>query len=675
MDNLSQVCDATEYGINMLNGRYAISPTFVLSFTKNNKIPWNDGDRTYPDQIKAFANSAFKSSSKTILMESEADYDRVYSASVSAEYSGVAFSATASSDFMYHGNLFTSDSTTYGLDYRVQRLCYFNRSTSIHQQNLTDDFVSSIQALPEDITSQDNQDVYRDFFENYGTHYLSMGSIGGSYYMETSIADSVFKNKTEEEIKIAVSMGYQGLVSSGKFSAEAAYKASDFLNQHRNEISIGIEILGGTYAPNKDITAWVTSLYQYPTVILGIPSSTDTLGSTLRSISRLAVIAGASTTIKANIETLIRKFTSSAQDSTGLITDRKDAPLNTVAHAPLGCGFISSTVASRNNGDRGWVRCYLGSTVNPTQEVAAASQHFYTDHDDMIPYSSLLTPLPMGQNYKLTTQATAGNPAFSANFFGFGTDTVPALGAMVTKAVNIDYVAETDGLLCGVLDINHNGDRGYLLAQVNGTMRAGCSVHQYDDSDHYFPCNSFTLPIRAGEHYKVVYFPTCNQPTAKVNFVPITAPNVKLQPAQQLSPGTNYTATLDGFVVCYLDADQNGERGYLTLTTQPQGGGASSLSASASTAVHAYTGSDTWIRYNTATLPVAKGDTYSCAYTPTCGYPSLNIYWYGMATTPTRSISMIATGLSHHFISDEPRDDQHPVSHHASHKQTEPANS
>jgi hypothetical protein len=82
---------------------------------------------------------------------------------------------------------------------------------------------------------------------------------------------------------------------------------------------------------------------------------------------------------------------------------------------------------------------------------------------------------------------------------------------------------------------------------------------------------------------------------------------------------TSGTAPSDGFVVAYVAAQYNGDRGYLL--------GSTSGVQRASASVHYYLGTDNWITDNSFTMPVRKGESYSIEYSTTSGTPFYTVYW------------------------------------------------
>ena len=81
--------------------------------------------------------------------------------------------------------------------------------------------------------------------------------------------------------------------------------------------------------------------------------------------------------------------------------------------------------------------------------------------------------------------------------------TMKVLGNRVGRSLNTNYTAESDGFLVGSLRITGASSSGYIIGLINNIIRADASVNGIDDMD--WPCarNTFTMPVRKGEIYRV----------------------------------------------------------------------------------------------------------------------------------------------------------------------------
>lgn len=644
MNKIAQLDDYTSKAFNIKDGTFLGTSVFNLSFDKQNTIDWNGIDKLVPDQISATTSSIFYSSKKTILLENESDYDRTYSASIDAEYSGIAYSGSVNSNYMFHGNLFQSDSCTYGLDFYVQALLMFKRSP-LSAADLDSRFVASLSALPQFIDKDADRRQYIKFFDEYGTHYLSEGSVGGTITMETEIHDSLFKSTKESEIKMAINAGYQGVISNGKFSVQEAYKASEFLRQHENSISISLSVMGGIYAPDGSIGDWQRSIYSTPIILLAVPSQSKTLSSTLLCISRLTAIAGIANdeTIAKNIKTMLADYIETDEDHDGIIGSGRKIGLNQVKMAETGSGFVQANIRETRNGDRGYILGFDDDVMDPKQLRTCASQHYYTDSDVWASSASFLLPVVQGSTYKTTAMETSGNPAMNARFIGFGNTEVSALGGYETIQTNRDIVAQEDGFVVACLYAGTDGDRGYLNGIIGGKIYAGSSVHVYGESDHIVPYNGFTMPVRKGDPYRVQYTPTSGKPTVYAFFVRFQQEGLAYRDYEILDENIEFTAITDGFLMAYMHAATNGDRGEVEISCYPDKNDPTALQMDAVTSVHYYSDHDTHLPYQTATLPVPKGFNFTSLLKATSGKPKLQLCWVGIASPGKLSMTAIST--------------------------------
>ncbi len=624
---------------NALEGSCLGSPIFTLSYNKGHTVNWGDmGARSIPDQLSASAAPSSHKESRTILLEVEADYDRTYSASIDASYSGVAWSGSLKSSFLYHGNLFTSTSSSYALDCYIQSVLKFKR-LNFTKSDLDADFVSAICNLPLD-TVGDNKQKYFDFFNSYGTHYLQEAEMGGTIVMETDINDDVFNTSTELEVSAAISVGYEGVVSSGKLDAEAAYKASDFLKKHENNISISLSVMGGLFSPDGTITAWQNSIYNNGPILLLNSPTTTTSFTQLVCISRLATIAGAQEGISSNIESMLVQYMNTSSEKDGLIGRTKTNRFSDVIEATNGDGFFVGTITKKDNGDRGWLVSSNDTSENPTTNRVFASQHYYTDSDKQIPSASFLLPAKNGNTSVSNANPTSGYPTTVLNYIALGDIDEAMLQDWLPVDLGSEHIASTDGFVVSYVDWNDsNGARGYVIgAQYSSTLNkwvniAGASQHKYSGSDIHVPNNSFTMPVRKDTKYKVLFTATSPNPVAKAFFVPISSTISFFKDYETRTANNNFHAKTDGFLVAYLAMKNNGDRGYVDLFSYPNEANLLKNGKLSSTSIHYYTGSDVQVPYNTATIPVAKNNYYTAQVTNTSGAPDLSLLWFPIVRT------------------------------------------
>lgn len=632
--------ELTNYAANAYNakdGNFLSKPVFALTYNQGHKVDWGPKreKRDIPDQIRASVATTHYEVDSSLLMESKADYDRSFSASLDAEFSGVAFSASAQSSLLYHGGLFSSTSSFYSLNFYLQSILAFERK----DLKLDAEFITAITSLPKNIATTEGQQKYFDFFNAYGTHYASSATMGGTIVMETDIKDSVLETSSLLDVSVGVSAGYQGVVRSGSVSVNAAYSSSTFLSQHKNEVMVSLNIMGGL--PSEQISAWATSLYGAPSLLFSVPTLKNTRLTNLEVISKLVAPAGGDPAIAQNINSLLHNYVTEPTYKDGLLSSPKNVSFGEVFDSKTGDGFLVALIEETANGNRGYIQAFDNKDPNPTTIRAAASQHYYTDHDKWVTSASLTMPAPHGTSFLATSTPTNGNSHTALRFIGMGNIGDEAMGPWQDIALNSDLTAPSDGFVVAYVDWNgRNGARGFIQGEQkleNGdfTVVAGASQHVYSDHDTWIPTNSFCMTIRKNTPYRVNLTVTSQGSVAKGFFVPLSEALVLFDSFQSRSENITYQAQTDGFLIAYLFTNTNGDRGYVDLFTHPDGGELRKLGKLATTSIHYFRKSDIQVPYNTAMIPVPKGDFYSASFTRTAGSPGIQLLWMPLGIKQT----------------------------------------
>ena len=288
-----------------------------------------------------------------------------------------------------------------------------------------------------------------------------------------------------------------------------------------------------------------------------------------------------------------------------------------------------ATLNSAANGDRSIVKVYEDSAPFPSTLRACASQHFWTDRDHWLSAAAAFVPLAAANTFLASPVVTAGSPNLAVGVFGAGNASSPA-ATWQPLSLNNEQAAAADGFVVAHVDWNNNnGARGFIVGQQRNSNEpiatdvAGSSQHRYVESDMHVECNSFSMPVRKGVNFKVSFTATSGTPVARAFFVPL-ATGITLSGSQVVAANTLYQNNTAGFLVAYLNAATDGDRGTIEL----QRGTPQSLTTYASTSVHFYSGSDTWVPMNSATIPVNRGESFIAKFTPTSGFPVARVVWF-----------------------------------------------
>ncbi len=637
---------------NAQGGDFLSQPVFLITYNKGTTISWgpSGSQRNIPDQISASTATSYYSQQNSILMENQADYEREFSASLGAELSGVNFSASAQSSLLFHGDLFTSTSSTYALNFYLQSVLKFERLT-VTQDSLDLDFIAAIKSLPTDISSPTNQQKYFSFFSSYGTHYATKATMGGIIVMESAINDTLIESSGTTQVNASLGIGFNAIFggAGGNLSVETAYKSSSFLSSHRNSVRISLSAMGGVYTPNESLSNWVTSIYNTPTIFLNVPFFSTSPLISLASISTLASIAGASATIGTNIDTLIPVFMAQG-DTSGLLSTPQTSIVNTVYNTlpfengtlQTGAGFIISCVRKSGDGSGGFIQNFDDPGGDPTTMRANASQHYYTNAGTLVPAAASTMPCPYQPNMPPTMTSytsrftglygPASTPSFQ--FVGFS-NTGAALGEwqQINLGIHQPYTASTDGFVVAYADWNQvDGSRGQILGQQLDTTSgkyttiAGASQHYYSKSDTHIYFNSFCMPIRQNTTYQLNYQATAGQPTAQAFFVSLGGSVKFFSAFASRTANQVYQSQTDGFLIAYLYKTQDEDQGSIDLYTYPDQPELTNSPPLASTSIHYSPNNDTYVPYNTAMIPVSKLNYYTVQFSST-GSTGVSIFW------------------------------------------------
>ncbi|MGK7918248.1 MAG: MAC/perforin domain-containing protein [Prochloraceae cyanobacterium] len=399
-----------------------------------------------------------------------------------AEFSGVTYSGSIQSSLLYHGSLFSDTSSSYALNFYLQSVLNFERISS---SSLETDFIEAVQALPTTITIVEEQQKYFDFFDDYGTHYTSFATMGGTIVMETQIDDSVFESYSSVEVTAGVSAGYNSVISNGTLSASAAYSSTTntFLKDTSSKVTLNV--MGGIYFSGESISDWATSIYSTPSILLTVPTQTGSSKlTTLTAISNLVQYAVTDKTdaenIANNINNLFHSYMMQDAYADSLLTSPQDINFSQVdpdSALPVsqGDGFVISTVQETQSGSRGYIQAFDDTTPNPTTIRATASQHFDSGNDTWIPYASLTMPTPANTSYTSEFTPTLSSSA-SLKFVGLGNIGEEGMGEwQELKFVDhepIIQTAENDGFVLAYVDGNNTNKRqSRICSRLTATVR------------------------------------------------------------------------------------------------------------------------------------------------------------------------------------------------------------
>ena len=126
------------------------------------------------------------------------------------------------------------------------------------------------------LNNTDDETVYVNFFERYGTHFLKEVKFGASFTYEHKMSSSSYKSDQEKGVNVAVSASYSGLFSVGaSFGLDTDQKqaASDF----RKKVETKTITIGAAPPANGDALTWASTVKESPVPVSYVLASIEDL--------------------------------------------------------------------------------------------------------------------------------------------------------------------------------------------------------------------------------------------------------------------------------------------------------------------------------------------------------------------------------------------------------------
>ncbi|UAA39927.1 hypothetical protein KIH87_06120 [Paraneptunicella aestuarii] len=602
---------------NMKDCDFMGKPVFQLT-ASGNKIEYGEPGKLQeydvPTGVAIGTSTQSYSQNETTIMGTKTEYDDLFQANISGEYTGVNFSGSFNSSLMLHSNLFMDANTQYSLNWKVLKTYSIERHIS--DIAVTQDFCSAVQELEANLTKES----CTMFFENYGTHFLVKAGFGGYFVMETSIADSLIRTQGNQKITAALEAGYNGILNSGTLTASMAYESSQFLQDNKESIDISIKFLGGL--KNTDENAYNSSIFSLPIPLMSDPRSKMTL-SLITSLFDLVPGLANPTALVDAVNGYIRDYVGNAELADGTIGFPHPIK-DDVMYAKTNDGFVMSTLMIAQNGNRGYAETYAGDLPSPTTIPGCSSVHFFTGSDTWVPYASDLVPVKAEDHFRTDLVNTCGQPNAIFNFssiegFNLGEMTEIDLSHPNSSGVTT-YSAASSGFVLLTVQTVNNGDRGWATVE-QGDNKVGSSVHFFTGGDTWVPKNSSCLPVNSGD-VKITCTSTSGAPAMQAFFIPMNGA-LTFGNGFAVPNNVDYTTDTPGFVIGYLDAANNGDRSTLKLLSGPTIGHVDTVRAA--TSMHLYGSNDTWVPKNSLTGPFDQGEVFNANYQATSGNPNLTL--------------------------------------------------
>lgn len=606
---------------NVKDGDFLGDQVFEVTYNNNNETTWDENKKIYPDQLNSIdIKTITNESDKTTLMRNISSYNEAFSLAIDAAYTGVNYSTSVNSNYIYRGSMFTQSDSYYAYNTYVTNLASFERA---NEPSTTAIFQAALNALEENISTTGSKKKYFDFFTRFGTHYVTKGKLGGSIRLETRINSLLFNEYSEEDIKGEISVAYKNVVKSAKLTLGATHNASSFFEKNKDTTLVTLSIHGGI--PTNDRTTWFQSCYQTPSLLLNSPDIL-TKQTQLVPISNLCN----NKKVKGNIETLLSEYMKVEANKSEGITLLYQPAINKVEKSSRD-GFLISKVFTKSNGGRSHTEGLIGESQGDLQFKLGASQHYYFDQNNHIGTSTLCMPVYDSAYFESKFHISSSDSGIENQFFSLDNRESRTLGDYLPVDFGTEITMPVDGFVVASINgFQSNGSRSYITGfqKINGETKQMIGASQQFNGDSlWVPMNSFCMPVKANTDFKVDYVATAGFPEGKAYFIPIID-NVEFGD-KPLYRNTNsiYTAETDGFLVGFIQDGADGNRAYLDAFSSNNQDNLKNESPIASASVHFHYGGDRHIGQNAITIPVPKGNFYKLALTNTWGHCNVTAYW------------------------------------------------
>jgi hypothetical protein len=607
------------YGYQAKKGEFAGNPLFKLTYAKNKKADYGAGSTKskydIPDQVKFQEKSTLSSLVMDRLLKTEEEFKQEFAISTDVEGSGVAISVKAHFGLKNKQRLFSSNEYEYHLAYCVQTASEF----WLNETPWSNEFRRSILAV-QGLGTWKNSD-FTELFNNFGTHFLKHGYLGGYMTMITDVAKSLVERSSSTEITASLRIGYEGVVRSGSVNVETAYNKSSFYSQNRSEMSVRAAFKGGL--EKKELTDWYPTCFDSPEPLL-LANAEQGVETTLLPITRL-IQAGE---FRDAMETALRAYIPEVDLIQPIFGKSQIWQADTVTRASSD-GFLIGQVWASDPTSRGYISAKTESQLPVTVMRAASSVHFYNKSDRFGQISSFFMPVRKQDFVEGNDKDTYNHTGKNFRFIPFGlSSNKNYLGAWQKLDTNREFTAQTDGFVVCTIWAD-NASRGFAFledtTEAKKPLLAASSAHHNVSSDVWYQCQSFCAPVRQGRKVKPKALPTYGTIHVDAYWIPLE--QARFGDPESRTANSRFTAETSGFLVGIVEAEEAG-RGELKLRVgSPSNGSLGDEHNLGMASVHFYEGSDTWLKFNTTTVPVTKGSFYKADLNEAHGKVNCTLSW------------------------------------------------
>lgn len=623
------------HGFDATTWDFLYQPVFVLSYAQQDPdqgigvvtLRHGGQDVTYdvPDGMTVIAQT-LASGTETMIFHGRHSIDEdKFSTSVEASLSTTGVSASASFALATTSKIDTNDTqSTTAISYYKQIYTYHRDAVG----SLSPGFVSDIGALPSAYSpAQDG--LFQAFFKKWGTHFLTAGTFGGNWVMNTFIAESVMDTLDTRDVKSSVSASFNEGVASGSTKTTIEDNTSKSLNLDDKTSQITWHCLGGD--SDKEVNDWLNS------VDTSIAFLNDTLSLTTDALrptfTPIWTLAGSSN--QAAVKSAWEAYLPGETDLDDTLPAQINVQPNEIMSAATD-GFLGVVIDAGGYGENaGEAYAYSDGNPDPATMRAAASMH--RGSVDRMSTSSLLTPVRAGDWYKAGYSVLLPfvPPVIQFQPIALG------LGAWEELTVGTVYPGrDVDGFVVGVIAYGWDGFRGALVGsqELGGVMTpyAISSVHRLADAGTAATTESFCMPVARGTRFTVAAQPTFGIPNVWAHFIPM-GPSRKLLPPQAYGANEIDQARAHGILTAYIEVKAGNDfpdsnvTGGLALQVAATADFANPATVAQASAQVAIGFSDTIVPFNAASAFVRKGSWFRAALAHNGGGSvTPTVHWTGI---------------------------------------------
>lgn len=551
LDVLMRGFDVTDWG------RHTDTVLFAKTYNNAHKVRLQPDNKLYyfPDDTRIEEDRDADGTEALIFRNQHEIDENTFKESVEASIGYGGFTASVEQGLTEYSKVDKNTTTNTSLNAYYKKIVRVSRTSTAR---LDDDFSKALLAL-----NKPDAD-FRGFFQDYGTHYLKEGFVGGSLVLRMVADESVLDTDNARDTKEKIKAGFKGGVNAdAKADIENSVKRQ--LNIANKEVHTEWHAVGGDGDGTslKDFLKSVETLRELLCDATSI--ATKAVRPTFRPIYEL--VADAS--LKAALKAALGKYIAQSDFALGVA---KEVDPNTNYRAPSD-GFVYGRLWGVDGINRGWAYLVSDTMNTPSTQRAATAVHppdsSVREADRVYLRSmSFFSPVRKGDHYNIQTQAAAGTVSSKQFFQPFEL----GFGDWVKLENEVPRQAAEDGLVVAVLNSGDRNNYGKVFGLVSRTSDPQ-SWRDYDpygtaaivfgqDAQVFGWIQSICIPVPKGKWYNVHHEIFFGSSTVEAYWLPLRG-RFAFGSIEQINEG-RYTALTDGLIFGIATAS-DGARGWASI--------------------------------------------------------------------------------------------------------------